>query len=120
MAQWKRWQDWANVVLGVTLFISPFIFDGSTPAAPRTALVIGILVVLVGFWLLANPHALGFEWVQVALGILLFLAPWVLGFASFTSTAWSAWIIGALVVVLAGWVLLSERGPTGQQHPHMG
>jgi hypothetical protein len=37
MQKWNRWQDWTNVVLGVILFITPFIFGatGNTAAAIR-------------------------------------------------------------------------------------
>jgi len=42
--------------------------------------------------------------------VLVFIAPWVIGFTSLTPIAWSAWIAGLLAVVLGGWVLLSGRG----------
>jgi hypothetical protein len=43
------------------------------------------------------------------IGVLVFLAPWALGFTGLTALAWSAWIAGILVVVLAGSVVLNER-----------
>ena len=46
MQKWTRWQDWTNVVLGVLLFITPFVF-GATPirAAAYTAYIGGVLLV---------------------------------------------------------------------------
>jgi hypothetical protein len=40
---------------------------------------------------------------------LLFISPWVLGFAALSSAAWAAWIIGILFVVVNGWTLLQTR-----------
>ena len=44
MEKWNRWQDWANVVLGVILFITPFVFGatGNTTVA-FTAYIGGVL-----------------------------------------------------------------------------
>jgi hypothetical protein len=41
--------------------------------------------------------------------VLVFIAPFVLGFASLSTMAWSAWIAGVLAVLLAGSVLFAER-----------
>ncbi len=110
MAPWHRWQDWVNVVLGVVLFITPFTFGAtSVQAAAYTAWVVGVLLLAVGLYLLSNPENTGVEWVQVILGVLLFISPWALTFTNLTQMAWSAWIIGVLSVIAAGWVLLAER-----------
>ncbi len=45
------------------------------------------------------------EWLNVVLGAWLFLSPWILGFTSTSAAAWSAWILGALIVVFAVWAL---------------
>jgi SPW repeat-containing protein len=107
---WRRWQDWAVVVVGVLLFIAPFAFHatlGSTVA--WTAWVGGVLLVIGGLWSLSAPATRFTHWVEVLIGVLVFIAPWVLGFLALTAMAWSAWILGALAVILAGWVLLSDR-----------
>jgi len=49
------------------------------------------------------------EWSEIVIGVLVFLAPWALGFTGLTALAWSAWIAGILAVVLAGSVVLNER-----------
>jgi len=48
------------------------------------------------------------EWLNVILGAWLFLSPWILGFTGTSAAAWSAWIVGALVVIFALWTL-SDR-----------
>ena len=109
MEKWNRWQDWANVVLGVILFITPFVFGatGSTTAA-WTAYIGGVLLVIVGLFNLANPSNQAGEWTEGVLGVLVFISPWVLGFSGFTMLAYSAWIIGVLTVVLAASVLFAS------------
>jgi hypothetical protein len=70
MSTWKRWQDWANVVLGALLFISPFVFGGMVvPAAEWTALVGGVLLVIVGLWNLSSPANRTAEWIEGILGV---------------------------------------------------
>ncbi|WP_439579588.1 SPW repeat protein [Elioraea sp.] len=38
---------------------------------------------------------------QVAFGLVLALAPWLVGFAAETPAAWTAWITGAVMVLVA-------------------
>jgi uncharacterized membrane protein len=109
MSTWKRWQDWANVVLGVLLFIAPFVFGGmAVPAAAWTAYIGGALLVIVGLYDLASPDNRMGQWVEGVIGVLLFIAPWALGFTALTAMAWSAWIIGVLSVILAATVLFGQ------------
>ncbi len=48
------------------------------------------------------------EWTNVILGGWLFLAPWIFGFTGNAGAAWSAWIIGGIVLVLAIWALYDK------------
>ncbi len=75
------------------------------PTAQYAGLIIGALMFLVGLYMLANPQMRSIEWVQIVLGVLLFISPWVLSYTSLTQVAWSAWIIGVLGVIAAAWVL---------------
>jgi uncharacterized membrane protein len=107
---WKRWQDWATVVVGVLLFITPFVFGATTTtAAAWTAYIGGVLLVIAGLWSLSSGTNQWIEGAEVVLGVLLFIAPWVLGFSSLTNMAWSCWIAGILAVVLGGSDLVRER-----------
>jgi hypothetical protein len=107
---WKRWQDWGSVVIGVLFFITPFVFGATAnSAAAYTAYVGGVLLVIAGLWNLATPDNQAVEWAELVLGVLIFLAPWVLGFAGLATIAWSAWVAGVLAVVLSGSVLYSAR-----------
>jgi uncharacterized membrane protein HdeD (DUF308 family) len=110
MQKWTRWQDWTNVVLGVILFITPFVFGATAnTAAAYTAYIGGVLLVLAGLFDLANPDNQTGEWIEGVLGVLVFISPWVLGFSGLTMLAWSAWVIGVLSVVVTASVLFAER-----------
>src|ERR1700730_16351316 len=109
MSTWKRWQDWASVVAGVVLFITPFVFSATAMAgAAWTAFIGGALLVIIGLWNLARPLERAGERIEGLIGVLLIVSPWVLGFTAVSAMAWSAWIIGIVAIVLAGAVLFFE------------
>lgn len=98
---WKRWQDWATVLLGVILVATPFVFQTTADVASSwTAYVMGALMIVVGLWAAAmeEPTA-GIEGIPLILGIALFVAPWLLSFTNVPEIAWMAWIIAALLAV---------------------
>jgi len=44
------------------------------------------------------------EWLDFALGIWVFVAPWILGFAfGLSNAAWDHWIVGALIAIFGFW-----------------
>jgi len=109
---WKRLQDWLTVAIGVLLFIAPFALGATAnQAAAWTAYVGGALLAIAGVWTLFNSSPANHfaEWAEIGIGVLVFLAPWALGFTALTAMAWSAWIAGVLAVVFAGSVVLNER-----------
>lgn len=117
----RRWQDWASLVAGVWLLVSPWALGLSSGSTARwTTLGVGAGVALVAIWALALPAAAVAEWSAAALGVGLFAAPWTLSFTADTSAAWNAWILGAAVVLLAVWSLLAMTGrlagTTGRRH----
>lgn len=56
--------------------------------------------------------------IESFLGMLLFIAPWVLGFSGLTGMAWSAWIVGVLAVVLAASVVVTVGEQRVLTSPH--
>ena len=115
LAQAGHWQDVANLVLATWLFLSPWILGfvlvsataaGAAAPGPNlsnaswNAWVLGILIVLLAIAALSGTR-LWQEWLQLLLGVWLFIAPWVLGFSAAPAAAWDHWIVGILVVVCA-------------------
>ncbi len=105
----QRWQDKVGVVLGVILFLLPWIagFAGVTAAA-ASAWIIGVGTVVVFGIAVAKPGQWA-EWVNVVLAVLLLLSPFVLGFTGVAAAAWSHWILGILIAIDALWALAQVR-----------
>lgn len=100
---WRRWQDWVVVGLGVIMFITPFVFgETSQTVAASTAYVLGVLLALAGLLNAAMKEAGGLEVIPAVLAVILFVSPWAFGFTTVAALAWSAWVIGILVVLAAG------------------
>jgi hypothetical protein len=96
---WTRPHDWAEVVLGAVALLS-FLWTDTSDAAMWTMIVLGALVALDGLASLAMPGMIYGEGVQVVLGVLMFISPWVMGYTEFSAISWSSWIIGALTAVV--------------------
>jgi len=106
----QRWQDWVVALIGVWVFLTPWVLPYFFPAAVATGIV-GWNHYVVGLALAASGLAAVFayqiweEWTDVVLGAWLALSPWVLGFASLTALTWNAVIMGIVAVILSASVL---------------
>ncbi|MFD9890613.1 SPW repeat protein [Amycolatopsis sp. NPDC058986] len=95
---WTRPHDWAEVVIGVVAALSPLWLSTST-GAMWTMIVLGALIALDGLASLAMPGMVYGEGIQIVLGVLMFLAPWVIGYTEFNGASWTSWVAGVLVVI---------------------
>jgi hypothetical protein len=114
VARANNWQDWANLVLAIWLFISPWVLAfgaGGANASPGggantgavaawDAWVLGVLVFLVALSAIGRMEFWQ-EWINLLLGIWIFIAPWVLGFTGLSAASWDHWIVGALVFLIS-------------------
>lgn len=120
-----HWQDWLIVLLAAWLFISPWVLgfggvvDGGTNAAgivaagmpaAGNAWVLGAIIFLLSLSAVSQFTS-GSEWINVLLGIWVFIAPWVLRFAGIPAASWNHWIVGGVIVILGLW-RLSSNSPT--------
>lgn len=94
---WQRWQDWAALVIGVLTALSPLVTT-TNAAAAWTMVVLGVVLAATSLWSLAVPGSVASEWVH---GVLLFLAPWVMGYSALAGASWTSWVAGVLAVVVA-------------------
>src|SRR2546428_3985093 len=105
-----RWQEWASFVLGLWLAMSPWIFgyadDQLAPTA--NAAFLGIALAL-GSHFEASLDECSAEWLNVAAGLWLVMAPFVLGFSSATLPTANSVAVGTLVMVLAGSALSLDK-----------
>lgn len=118
----KHWQDSLNLILGLWVIASPWAL-GFTDVqyAPVNAVVIGIIIAAMAVWALVAFHEWE-EWVNVFLGLWLFVTPWLFGFAAMSSAAtagsayaasWNFVISGLLIAGLAIWSRhdMRKQGP---------
>ncbi|RZS32483.1 SPW repeat-containing protein [Herbihabitans rhizosphaerae] len=98
---WTRPHDWAEVVLGLVALLSPLWMD-TTDGAMWTMIILGALVTLDGLASLAMPGMVYGEMVQIVMGVLMFISPWVIGYTEMNGIAWTSWIVGALIVIAGG------------------
>jgi hypothetical protein len=98
---WKLDLDEVEVVLGVWLFASPWVF-GQAEDTTKIGLMslLGLLVTADGMWALAKPGMRSPEWVMVVLGLAAAFSPWAFGMMGQAALTWNAWIVGAALVVL--------------------
>ncbi|MFC4004737.1 SPW repeat protein [Prauserella oleivorans] len=96
---WTRPHDWAEVVLGAVLALSPIWMDTDN-AAMWTMIVLGALIAVDGLVSLARPGLIYGEGLQVVLGALAFISPWVMTYTGLTGAAWTSWIVGGLTVLV--------------------
>ncbi|WP_240687374.1 SPW repeat protein [Amycolatopsis suaedae] len=95
---WVRPHDWAEVVLGVLAALSPLVV-ATDMATAWTLVVLGVLIAVDGLVSLAMPGMVYGEGIQIVLGALLFIAPWVMGYSAMTGASWTSWVIGVLTVI---------------------
>ena len=116
-SRWTRWQDWGAVVIGVLIALSPLVTANDT-ASLWTRVVFGVLLAASGLWSLSQPESVASEYVHIALGVLLFIAPWVMRYTDLSGAAWTSWVGGVLAVLVGAAALpaaqATHRGILGQ------
>lgn len=115
MKKWTRWQDWVAVVVGLYAALSS-IWTATSGTATTVLIVLGVLTILAALSNLAQPGVRTTEYVEVAFGILMFISPWVMGFGGMTGVATTAWVVGAITIIVGVWALPSSMKLHGTHH----
>ncbi len=103
---------WIIAALGGLLFIAPFVLGFSANAAAMwTCIILGaVIAVAAGYKAVAKDDA-KWEFVVAGMaGLLAVLNPFILGFSSNTTAAWTSIILGVAVAVLAYWDYIQSSG----------
>jgi hypothetical protein len=122
MRPWIRLQDWVALLGGAYTITSPIALstigmagDGKLVVAMIT---LGALVAISSLVSLARPDVATAVWATTAFGVLLFVAPWVVGYAGLTGPAWTSWLVGVLVVVVSQTVVGPFSGHSRRAFQH--
>lgn len=102
MQKWTRWQDWVTLVVGAYAALAPIWTETDTNTT-RTMVGLGVVTALVSLWSLARPEDRISEYAHVVMGLLFFVAPWVVGFTDLNAMAYTAWAVGLISVVMGLW-----------------
>ncbi|GAA5090007.1 SPW repeat protein [Microbacterium yannicii] len=118
MNKWTRWEDWVAVVVGLVAAVAALLIPPMGASMPWM-LIVGILLIVAGVMNLAMPGMVAMEYVQLALGAVLFVAPWLGGYADMGSTAaWICWIGGAVAVIVAALAVRPAMHMHDRSLPH--
>jgi hypothetical protein len=91
--------DVINLMLGMILFFSPWLFGLSAGAQWQTASTIGIIIAVLSIAAIA-AFAVWEEWVNLIAGLTLIVSPWLLDFQNSNAMGIDV-AIGAIVAALA-------------------
>ena len=105
----KRWQDWLNLLIGIWLFISPWVigFAGGDSAASWNAWILGVAIVVFSAIAVSMPQAWE-EVINILLGIWMVISSWVIGVTTRAAET-NAVIVGLLVILFAAWAMAMNR-----------
>lgn len=93
--------DGIVMILGMWLVISTsFFLKGENQIALASLIILGLAVVVCALWGELWSETAAPEVVNMILGFLLFLSPWILGFSDIKIAAWNAWIVGGAMIFL--------------------
>lgn len=105
-----------NILLGLWLAASPWVFDYSGRSAVVGSVIVGALIALLAAIRLASLHnSMGLSGINLVLAVWTMVAPWVCGYADNVGGTANNVIVGVLIAVLAVWsagaTVADERHP---------
>ena len=104
----KRWQDQLILLLGLWLFITPWVFTYPIPSPQAwNAFVAGAVIAILAAFELYKTYFWAVV-VNLLLGIWVAISPWVLRVASDRELMWNELIVGIAVIVLALWEMRTD------------
>ncbi len=90
------WPRWINLVAGVWLFISAFVWP-HTAAAQNNTWIVGVLIVLASLWAMFAPSV---RFINTILAVYLFISTFGI-FHQNPGTVWNNVIVSIIVFVLS-------------------
>lgn len=107
MKRWSHPLDFVLLAAGGYAALSP-LWTTTTDRATTTMVVLGVVTAALAILALARPGMLT-EGLMAGMGVLFVISPWVMGFEGIRPMAWTAWVVGAVVVVAGTADLVMDR-----------
>ena len=105
----SKWADGLILIAGAWFFSVPLWgFGAMSTAAVSNHYICGIALVLVSFISMSRPR-LWEEWVNLVLGMWIFVAPFVLNIWEAQWALWNHLIVGAIVSALSLYALVNRQ-----------
>jgi hypothetical protein len=104
--------DVANLILGVFLLVSPWIFGFEAGHLSQNAVICGIIIAVLAIAALA-AFAVWEEWLNLIVGVWTLISPWVLGFQENRTAMTVHVVVGVLVAILAAVEIWMTQTPSG-------
>jgi uncharacterized membrane protein HdeD (DUF308 family) len=98
MKKWAHPQDFVALAAGVYAMLSP-IWTTTTDKATATMIFLGIITAVLALFSLARPGEIA-EGLMALMGVLFIISPWVMSFDGTRPVALTAWIIGAITLLV--------------------
>lgn len=101
--QRARFASIGNVLTGLWMIAAPFVLNfEQNNAAQWNHIIVGLAVAAMAGIRASDPdHREGISWVNVALGVWMIAAPFILDYAAIEQAQMNSIIVGAIVLALA-------------------
>jgi len=106
----QKWQDWASFALSLWLAVSPWVVGyAEHEAATWNAVSVGLTLALCSHFECVACEELPAEWLNLAAGVWLMSAPFVLEFTAARVATATSVVVGAFVAALAASALSLDK-----------
>jgi hypothetical protein len=100
-----RFQDFANLILGGLLFVSPWVLDYTDKEmAARIAWISGVVIAVLALAAIVK-FAEWEEWLNLLVGLAESASPYIFGSTNVMHAVTAHYVLGLLVVLSTGWEL---------------
>ncbi len=100
-----RWTDWVAMLAGLALGLS-YIWHGMYGLGAGAMFVLGLCTIMASVMSITRPAGLASELSLLGIGVVVFALPLLLGFTGTATAAWTAWILGVVMIGLGAFGLL--------------
>ena len=102
-----------NFVAAAWLIISPWVlgFNNFTAMTWNVVICGAIVILFSGIRLWGTGMISSLSWINAAVGVWVFISPWVFGDSATAAILWDCVISGAVVFLLGAWSAMATERP---------